>query len=95
MAPSTSNFASPRVLPPLATASAISSSRCACKVFDQARSISPRCAKLISRSGAAPVRACSSAAVKSIPPVPARARGSSVAGFTKVARVPCPSTQRP
>jgi len=79
----------------VAMASPISSSRLACKALDHVRSASPRWAKVISRSEGEPARAYSSAAAKSIPPVPVRARGSSVAGLTSVASAPCPSTQRP
>ena len=96
MAPSTSNFASDRVLPPLAIASASSSSRRAWIALDIARSISPRCAKVSACSAAPPRdRANARASPMSSPAVDAVASGSSVAGLTSAVAAACPATHRP
>ncbi len=96
MAPSTSNFASPRVLPPFRIASAISSSRAACSALLQAFKSSARWAKVSSRRAGPPrERAYAATAVMSIPAVDVDASASSVAGFTSVADGALPSTQRP
>src|SRR6266446_4038131 len=96
MAPSTSNLASPRVLPPFCMARAISSSRAACRALLQAFKSSPRCANVSSRRAGPPCsRLSSSAAPKSMPLVEVRARGSSVAGLTSVAKGSFPSTHLP
>ena len=84
-----SNLASDRVLPPLASASAISSSRPAWIAFDMARRSCPRSAKVSSRSAGPPrLRAYSNEAAKSIPPEAHSASFSSVAGLMSVAAGP-------
>src|SRR6266436_3254546 len=96
MAPSTSNLASLRVLPPFCIARAISSSRAACRALLQAFKSSPRCENVSSRRAGPPrSRLNSTAAAKSMPLVEVRARGSSVAGLTSVAKGSLPSTHLP
>src|SRR6267378_6547673 len=96
MAPSTSNLASPRVLPPFCMARPISSSRAACRALLQAFKSSPRCANVSSRRAGPPcVRLNSTAAPKSIPLVEVRPSGSSVAGLPSVANGSFPSTHLP
>ena len=95
-APSMSNLASPRVLPPFLMASSMSASRCAWMVRDMARSSSPRWAKVSARSAGPPsARAKATAAPRSRPSVLAWARGSSVVGSTRVAILPVPATHAP
>src|SRR5712664_3882780 len=96
MAPSTSNLASPRVLPPFCRGRAISPAPAACRALLQAFKSSPRCANVSSRRAGPPCsRLSSSAAPKSMPLVDVRARGSSVAGLTSVAKGSFPSTHLP
>jgi hypothetical protein len=61
-----------------------------------ALSSAPRSAKVSARRAGPPLeRACSRAFPMSMPPVPARAIGSSVAGLTSVWSVPVPSVHAP
>src|SRR6266436_1352410 len=96
MAPSMSNLASLRVLPPFSMERAMSSSRAACSALLQDPSRAPRWAKVSSRRAGPPCeRPNSTAAPKSVPALEVRASGSSVAGFTSVANGSLPSIHRP
>jgi hypothetical protein len=95
LAPSTSNLASPRVLPPFAVASASSSSRAPWIALAIAARIAPRSAKVIARSCAPAARANVIAWPRSRPADDACASGSSVAGLTSTVGVPPPVCHRP
>jgi len=96
IAPSTSNFASERVVPQLAIERSRSASRRAWSALLIASSHAPRWAKVAARIAGPPtVRANSSAAPKSMPSVLASAIGWSVVGSKRVAFLPVPETHSP
>jgi hypothetical protein len=96
VAPSMSNFASLRVLPPFSIASSISASRCAKIALLTAISISPRVANVIARRAGPPTsRAWASAALQSSPPVPVLAITAPVVGLWRSTSLPIPTCQRP
>src|SRR5688572_2944986 len=90
-----SNLASPRVLPPVATASAISSSRAPWIVLAIAASKAPRPAKPSSRSAGPPVSRANARAPARSPPPATCATGSSVAGLTSTVGAVEPVTHAP